>query len=90
MKLNWGWGVVLALAGFIGFIMFFFVKAQTMKQDDLVVEEYYDEGLLHDEREIWINNAQDLSSDIEIVTYDNGNVGLILPEELATKKLTGE
>jgi hypothetical protein len=90
MKLNWGWGVVLALAGFIGFIMFFFLKAQTMKQDDLVVEEYYDEGLLHDEREVWINNAKDLSSDIEIVTYDDGNVGLILPEELATKKLTGE
>ena len=90
MKFNWGWGVVLALAGFIGFIMFFFVKAQTIKQDDLVVDEYYDEGLLHDEREIWINNAKDLSADIEIVTGENGNVGVILPEELATKKLTGE
>ena len=89
MKLNWGWGVVLALAGFIGFIMFFFIKAQTMKQDDLVVEEYYDEGLLHDEREQWINNALDLSEDIEIVTYENGNVGIILPLELQAKKLTG-
>ncbi len=89
MKLNWGWGIVLALAGFIGFIMFFFIKAQTIKQDDLVVEEYYDEGLLHDEREIWINNAQDLSSNIEIVTYENGSVGLIIPVELQDKKLTG-
>lgn len=89
MKLNWGWGIVFALAGFIGFIMFFFIKAQTIKQDDLVVEEYYDEGLLHDERQVWIQNAKDLSADIELVTYENGNVGVILPEELHTMKLTG-
>ena len=90
MKFNWGWGIVLALAGFIGFILFFFIKAQTIKQDDLVVEEYYDEGLLHDEREIWITNAQDLSADLKIVTNENGNVSIVLPDELVTKKLTGE
>lgn len=90
MKLNWGWGIVLALAGFISFIMYFFIQAQITKQDDLVSEEYYDEGLLHDQRQVWIANANSLSSDLEIERFENGNVGLIFPEELHTQKLTGE
>lgn len=90
MKLNWGWGVVLALAGFIGFIMFFFIKAQTIRQDDLTYIDYYERGLDHDTRQEWIRNAEGLSGDIEIIAFQNGDIGFEVPEELKGNKVSGE
>jgi hypothetical protein len=90
MKLNWGWGIVIALASFIAFIMYFFIKGHFVKQDDLVSQEYYDEGLQHDDRVQWIKNAQSLSSELIIEKYENGNVGVILPDELQVENLNGE
>ena len=42
MKINWGIGMVLVLAAFISFIMYFVVTMLTSKEydQDLVVEDY--------------------------------------------------
>ncbi|NER14845.1 cytochrome C oxidase Cbb3 [Leptobacterium flavescens] len=47
MKINWGTGIVLVFAAFIGFIMYFVITMSTNKQynHDLVSEEYYKKEL---------------------------------------------
>ena len=47
MKINWGTGMVLAMIGFISFIMFFVIKMSTNDkyQHDLVTEDYYQQEL---------------------------------------------
>ena len=66
MKLNWGVGIVLALAGFIAFIMYFFIKGHFVQQVNLVTEDYYDQGLKHEERVEWKQNAQTLMPHIPL------------------------
>lgn len=43
MKINWGTGIVIAIAFFMGFILFFVLSVQANHKYDneLVVEEYY-------------------------------------------------
>ncbi|MFD2698527.1 FixH family protein [Mesonia sediminis] len=47
MKINWGWGIVIAFIGFISFILYFVIKVSTNDayEHDLVVEEYYKQEL---------------------------------------------
>ncbi|MBB4120058.1 nitrogen fixation protein FixH [Mesonia hippocampi] len=43
IKVNWGTGIVIAIIGFIGFILYFVVRMSVEDKfsHDLVVEEYY-------------------------------------------------
>lgn len=66
MKLNWGFGIVLTLAGFIAFIMYFFIKGHFVQQVNLVTDDYYDQGLKHNERVEWKNNASSLAAMLEV------------------------
>ncbi|SFU33331.1 hypothetical protein SAMN05216480_101804 [Pustulibacterium marinum] len=49
IKLNWGFGVVVAFVAFISFIMYFIVNMTTNKKYDydLVTEDYYKEELAY-------------------------------------------
>ena len=47
MKLNWGTGIVIAIIGFISFIMYFVISMSTGKSynHDLVSDKYYQKEL---------------------------------------------
>ena len=61
MKINWGTGLVIGMALFIGFIMFFVITMTTNKKysHDLVAEDYYKQELqLQDDIDAATNEAQ--------------------------------
>ncbi len=89
MRLNWGTSIVLVLVGFIGFIMFFFVSSFFIPQDELVDENYYEEGLMHDKKNVWKQNAQALSADLKVEILEDGNVSISWPDELHGQKISG-
>jgi len=89
MKLNWGTSIVLVLVGFIAFILYFFIRGMYIPQDELVKEEYYEEGLKHDEKQVWRKNALALSADLKVEILEGGNVSISWPEELHGYKISG-
>ena len=90
MKLNWGTSIVLVLVGFISFISYFFIRGMYIPQDELVNEEYYEEGLRHDEKQVWRKNAKALSADLTFSKSANGDIEIVLPPELKLEKLKVE
>ena len=91
MKINWGTGIVLAMIGFIAFIMYFVISMSTDdKYDhDLVTEEYYKEELQYQDEIDKLNNANDLITNI---SYKKNSKGLLInfPEDLNIKEITGK
>ncbi|MEM1001058.1 MAG: FixH family protein [Bacteroidota bacterium] len=91
MKLNWGTGIVIAIIGFIGFIMFFVIKMSTNDQYDheLVVEDYYQQELQYQDEIEKVKNASSLSEDI---IYEKTKEGLIVvfPKEINPKNINGK
>ena len=74
MKINWGTSIVLAIAAFISFIMYFVVSMSTDKsmEHDLVTEEYYKKELDFQSRLDRQLNAQNLVQDIRIKKTTEG------------------
>src|SRR5210317_1779749 len=88
MKLNWGHSIVLVIIGFMTFIMYFVIKGYYVQQVNLVTDDYYDQGLLHDEVNQWKQNARELSEELHIQLL-NQEVEIILPNELNKNGLSG-
>ena len=61
-KIGWGTSIVIAIALFMSFILYFVIKVQsdTKYDNDLVVEEYYKKDALYGEDYIKMQNAADL------------------------------
>ncbi|VXA94276.1 FixH family protein [Maribacter litoralis] len=74
MKINWGTGIVIAIIGFISFIMFFVVKMTTSHDanHDLVTEEYYKAELGYQKEIDAETNANTASSQIELKKFPEG------------------
>ncbi|WP_430425103.1 FixH family protein [Maribacter litoralis] len=74
MKINWGTGIVIAIIGFISFIMFFVVKMTTSHDanHDLVTEEYYKAELGYQKEIDAQTNANTASSQIELKKFPEG------------------
>ncbi|WP_116769479.1 FixH family protein [Maribacter litoralis] len=74
MKINWGTGIVIAIIGFISFIMFFVVKMTTSHDanHDLVTEEYYKAELGYQKEIDAETNANTASSQIELKKLPEG------------------
>jgi len=91
MKFSWGTGIVLAFIGFMGFIMFFVIKANTDKKydHDLVTEDYYIKELDFQNDIDKQNNAKTLSENISWTKTDKGLV-IIFPEQLLTNNISGK
>ena len=91
MKFSWGTGIVLAFIGFMGFIMFFVIKANTDKKydHDLVTEDYYIKELDFQNDIDKQNNAKTLSENISWIKTDKGLV-IIFPEQLLTNNISGK
>ena len=88
MKMNWGTGMVLVLAAFICFIMFFVITMISSKDQDLVVEDYY-KAELHYQQDIDAEeNALALEKNVYVLNK-NGSWNVILPTTFDLKEIKG-
>ena len=91
MKINWGTAIVLAIIGFISFIMFFVIKMSTNDKynHDLVVEDYYQKEL-NFQTDI---NKESKSKELKTnVSYKKTEEGILIsfPPELDYNKIDGK
>lgn len=89
-KFNWGTGLVVGMLLFIGFIMYFVVTMMTddSYDHDLVVEEYYKQELVLNERLAARQNVATLSSPIKSQRAEQGWM-LKFPKELNNDNTKG-
>ena len=88
-KLNWGVGIVITIACFIGFIMFFVIKMSTDKKydHDLVTEEYYKQELAYQDQIDAQQNSARLAKNIQVEVTAEG-IQIKFPSE--KKDIKGE
>ncbi|MGB0890748.1 MAG: FixH family protein [Flavobacteriaceae bacterium] len=91
MKLNWGTGIVIAIIGFIGFIMYFVISMSTGKSynHDLVSDKYYQKELQYQESINATKNAKALKENIKIEKTSEG-LKIHFPLEFNPKDVTGK
>ncbi len=90
MKMNWGTGMVLVLAAFISFIMYFVVTMLTNKDydQDLVVEDYYKAELHYQEEIDAEENALALKDNVSVLNK-NGTWSVVIPKTIDLTKIEG-
>ncbi|WP_026839213.1 FixH family protein [Gillisia sp. JM1] len=90
MKMNWGTGMVLVLAAFISFIMYFVVTMLTNKDynQDLVVEDYYKAELHYQEEIDAEENALALKDNVSVLNT-NGTWSVVLPKAIDLTEIEG-
>ena len=90
MKFNWGFGIVLAFIGFIGFILYFVIIASTDQKADhnLVTDEYYQEELKYQEEIDALKNANGLDGKFEFKQTDEG-LKIEIPENIRQHNTEG-
>ncbi|MCA0932068.1 FixH family protein [Lutimonas saemankumensis] len=90
IRLNWGTGIFLAMLAFMIFILTFVYKSIALDeyQHELVSEDYYKDELHYQEEIDKINNAKELSENIEL---ENTNEGILIkfPEEVLMANISG-
>lgn len=91
MKLNWGTSIVLAIAAFICFIMYFVVTMSTDKnmEHDLVTEEYYKKELDFQGQLDREQNSQNLAQNIVVEQTSQGLL-IQFPEDLDYETIEGK
>lgn len=89
MKINWGTGMVLVLAAFICFIMFFVITMISSKDQDLVVEDYY-KAELHYQQDIDAEeNALAMEENVYAL-FKDGSWKIILPKSINLSEIKGD
>ena len=90
MKINWGTGIVIAIALFMSFILFLVIKMTTNEDysHDLVVEEYYKKELAFQQEIDAETNLKLLSEKIKGKRVEGGWL-LSFPEEIKASKIVG-
>jgi hypothetical protein len=91
IKLNWGFGVVLAFVSFISFIMYFVIlmSADNKYSHDLVAKDYYKQELNFQKNIEATKNAKKLKENIKIERIKEG-MKIIFPKEFDAKKIKGK
>ena len=91
MKINWGTGIVLAIIGFIAFIMYFVVSmtANSKYDHDLVTEDYYKQELEYQNEIDKLNNSNSLEENIRYKRTSNGLL-ISFPSNLETENISGK
>ncbi|MGI9547922.1 MAG: FixH family protein, partial [Flavobacteriaceae bacterium] len=90
MKINWGTGIVLAFIGFIGFILYFVVIANTDQKADhnLVTDEYYQEELAYQQEIDAVSNAINYASQFKFEKSEDGLL-ISVPEVVRQQNAEG-
>lgn len=91
MKINWGTGIVIAIALFMSFILYFVIKVQSNSKYDneLVVEEYYKHDARFGEEMIRVQNAEDLVEKPVISNTADG-ITIVFPDVFVPEKIKGK
>ncbi len=91
MKINWGTGIVIAIALFMSFILYFVITMMTdSKYDfDMVVEDYYKKEIGFQDELDARNNAARLAYKV-VLTQDEKGVVLYVPEEISGSMAQGK
>jgi len=91
MKINWGTGIVIAIALFMSFILYFVIKVQSNSKYDneLVVDEYYKHDAHFGDEMKRIQNARDLIQKPVITIGDNG-ITIAFPSVFVPKNIKGK
>ncbi|HLF52068.1 FixH family protein [Flavobacterium sp.] len=91
MKINWGTGIVIAIALFMTFILYFVIKVQSDStyDNELVVEEYYKQDARFGEEMIRVQNAEDLADKPTITTISEG-IKIVFPDTFIPKQVKGK
>ena len=90
MKINWGTGIVIAFALFIGFILFLTISMTTDKSlnHDLVTDDYYNKATYYQEEINAEENALKLSENITFLNTEDGYV-ITFPKNQDFSKING-
>ena len=90
-KIGWGTSIVIAIALFMSFILYFVIKVQSDSKydNDLVVEEYYKKDALYGEDYIKMQNAQDLAVKPQVI-QTNDSIEIRFPEAFDPKNIQGK
>lgn len=91
MKINWGTGIVIAIALFMSFILYFVIKVQSNSKYDneLVVDEYYKHDAHFGDEMKRIQNARDLIQKPVITIGDNG-ITIAFPSVFVPNNIKGK
>ncbi len=91
MKLNWGTGIVIAIIGFISFIMYFVISMSTGKSYnyDLVSDKYYQKELEYQQTINATKNAKALKENISIEQSIGGLI-VNFPKDFDYTKISGK
>ena len=91
IKLNWGFGVVLAFISFISFIMYFVISmsADNKYSHDLVAKDYYKQELNYQNNIEALKNAKKLKENIKIERVKEG-LKIIFPKDFNVKNIKGK
>ena len=92
MKINWGTGIVIAIAAFIAFIMYYVVTMATSKSfdHDLVTDKYYQKELGYQQEINALTNASDLKNNISVKKTISEGLIVSFPKDFDYKKITGK
>lgn len=90
IKINWGTGIVIAMALFVIFILQFVYRASVYEKYDfrLVADDYYKEELNYQKEIDKENKANSLKQNIILVKTDKG-LEIVFPSEFEFSKLKG-
>lgn len=91
MKFNWGTGLAIWLALFIGFILYFVIRISIEDQYDydLVTEEYYQKEMVYQQEIDAYENSHTLESSISGEKIAEGWM-LTFPKNIDYSKITGK
>lgn len=90
MKWNWGTGLVLAMIGFISFILYFVITMSTDEKysHDLVTEEYYAKEMVYQKEIDAETNTNNLNTKIGSKKVKEGWL-VTFPDELDPSEIIG-
>jgi len=90
MKINWGTGIVIGMALFMGFILYFVIQIMTDNKNDfeLVLDDYYSREMVYQEELDAQSNSTTLAVDIKGKRIEEGWL-LTFPEDIDASKVSG-
>ena len=89
IKINWGTGIVIAMALFMVFILQFVYRSFENKNNhDLVSEDYYKDELYYQQEIDKMNNANQLKQNVSIKRTNEGFI-ITFPQDMDYTKITG-
>jgi hypothetical protein len=91
LRISWGTGIFIAFALFMAFILFFVftVQSDSSYDNELVVEDYYKQERVLQERLDKEQNAAGLQHKLQIINTQDA-VKIIFPEEFDPKLIQGK